>query len=71
MALVLPTKTPEETRDTIIAWLKDEAGFHRDTARFCAGKRANEARCAEADVIDALAESLSKYRTPNEMGDAA
>ncbi|KQO69516.1 hypothetical protein ASF22_02595 [Methylobacterium sp. Leaf87] len=71
MALILPTKTPAATRDAIIEWLKDEAGFHRDTARFCSGKRAQAARLAEADLVASLAESLAKYRTPDEAKAAA
>ncbi|WP_156387767.1 hypothetical protein [Methylobacterium sp. Leaf399] len=67
MSMVLPTKTPEETRDAIVEWLKSEAEFHRDTARFCSGKRSQTARIAEADLIHSLAESLTKYRTLAEM----
>jgi hypothetical protein len=67
MSMILPTKTPEETRDAIVAWLRSEAEFHHDTVRFCAGKRAKAARIAEADLIANLADSLTKYRTPAEM----
>jgi hypothetical protein len=66
-SLILPTKTPEETRDAIIEWLKCEAGFHQASGRFCKGKRAKEAREAEAHLIYSLAESLAKYRTPAEV----
>lgn len=65
--LVLSTTTPEATRDAIIEWIRSEAGFHRSTARFQKGKRAKEACISEADIIDSLADSLAKYRTPAEI----
>ncbi len=63
---VLPTKTPEETRDAIVEWLKGEAEFHRASARLCKGVNAKRARAAEAGVIESLAESLATYRTAAE-----
>lgn len=68
--MLLPTKTPETTRDAIVEWLRSEADFHRATVRLAPGIRAKEARRAEADLIDSLAESLGKYRTHAEIAAA-